>query len=157
MKVKFMDSEIYLMIDSYVDGELDRNDEDKLFEHLAVNPEARDYLRKLNLVNNQMHLSAVEFPSKLERNILNRISRKFTPRVHHIAGLTGYISAGISIILIIISLLLLTRISDYRDEIKSALNQVQKQNSMIEALYYSYPAAEVHAQFSNEIIVKSNI
>ncbi len=152
-----MDEKIFIMIDSYIDGELNRNDEDILFEQLAVNPDARDYLRKVNLVNNQTRLSVAEFPSSLERNILEGIGGRSQPRVSTSARLTGLISAGISVILLIVSLLLLGQVSDYRNEINSAVTRMQKQNVMIEALYNSYPAAEVHAQYSNEIIVKPNI
>ncbi len=152
-----MDDKIFIMIDSYIDGELNRNDEDILFEQLAVNPDARDYLRKVNLVNNQTRQSVAEFPSFLERNILKGTSGRSAPPISTSARLTGFISAGISVILLILSLFLLGQVSDYREEINSALNQMQKQNIMIEALYNSYPAAEVRAQYSNEIIVKPNI
>lgn len=152
-----MDDKIFLMIDSYIDGELNRSDEDILFEQLAVNSDARDYLRKVNLVNNQTKLTVTEFPSELERNILSGITRKSVPGISGTARLTGYISAGISLILLIISLFLLEQVSDYRTEMNDAMNRMQKQNQMIEALYYSYPAAEVHARYSNEIIVKPKI
>ncbi len=152
-----MDEKIFIMIDSYIDGELNRSDEDILFEQLAVNPDARDYLRKVNLVNNQTRLSSVDFPLSLEQNILNKLDRISAPRVSLSARLGGYISAGISIILLVISLFLLGQVSDYRNEINSALNRMQKQNQMIQALYNSYPAAVVHAQYSNEIIIKPNI
>jgi len=106
-----MNSEIFLMIDSYVDGELDRNEEEILFEQLASNPEARNYLRKVNVLNNQLKLSAAEFPPHLERDITNSISRRTASPLSYKARFAGYISAGISTILLIISLFLLLRIS----------------------------------------------
>ncbi len=152
-----MNDRIFLMIDSYIDGELNRSDEDILFEQLAVDPDARDYLRKVNLINKQTRHSAVNLPSSLEQNILSSVNRKSARRISRGARITGYFSAGISIILLIISLFLLGQVSDYRNEFNSAMDQMKKQNQMIEALYNSYPAAEVHARYSNEIIVKPKI
>jgi hypothetical protein len=152
-----MDEKIFMMIDSYIDGELNRNDEDILFEQLALNPDVRDYLRKVNLVKNQTRLSSGGFPSSLERNILTSVRSRTTPRLSGGARLAGYISAGISIILLVISLFLLGQVSDYRNEIHSVLNRMETQNEMIQALYNSYPAAVVHAQYPNEIIIKPNI
>ena len=145
------------MIDSYLDGELNRSDEDILFEQLAVNPEAREYLRKVNLVSNQTRLSAAEFPSSLEQNILSSVNKRSVSPFTPAARLTGYFAAGISIILLIVTLFLLSQVSDYRTEIKTVLNRVEKQDQMIEALYNSFPAAEVRAEYSNEIIVKPKI
>ncbi len=152
-----MDENIFIMIDSYIDGELNRSDEDILFEQLAVNPDARDYLRKVNYVNSQSRMSSVEFAPSLERNILNHIDQRSVSRVTPAVKLTGYFAAGISVILLIVSLFLLGEVSDYRTEINTALNRMEEQNQMIEALYNSYPAAEVHARYSNEIIVKPKI
>lgn len=95
-----MDEKIFMMIDSYIDGELNRNDEDILFEQLALNRDVRDYLRKVNLVKNQTRLSSGGFPSSLERNILTSVRSRTTPRLSGGARLAGYISAGISIILL---------------------------------------------------------
>jgi anti-sigma factor RsiW len=152
-----MNDNTFKMIDSYLDGELNRSDEDILFEQLAVNPEAREYLRKVNFVGNQTRLSAAEFPSPLEQNILNSVNKRtaspFTPAVR----LTGYFAAGISVILLIVTLFLLGQVSEYRTEIKTVLNHMEKQDQVIEALYNSYPAAEVKAEYSNEIIVKPKI
>jgi len=152
-----MEEKIFIMIDSYIDGELNRSDEDLLFEQLALNPDARDYLRKVNLVNNQTRLTGAEFPASLERNILHGISSKPAFRVSRNTRLAGYFSAGISIILLLLSVFLLSQVTDYRAEINIALSRMQKQDQMIEALYNSYPPAEVHARYSNEIIVKPNI
>ena len=152
-----MNENTFKMIDSYLDGELNRGDEDILFEQLAVNPEAREYLRKVNLVSNQTRLSAAEFPSTLEQNILNSVNKRTASPFTPAARLTGYFAAGISIILLIVTLFLLGQVSDYRTEIRTVLNRVEKQDQMIEALYNSFPAAEVKAAYSNEIIVKPKI
>lgn len=152
-----MNERIFLMIDSYIDGELNRSDEDILFEQLAVNPDARDYLRKVNLINKQIRLSEVDLPSSLEQNILGSVNRKSAHGISRRTRVTGYLSAGISVILLIVSLFLLEQVSDYRTEIDTAIDRMEKQNQMIEALYNSYPAAEVQAHYSNEIVVKPKI
>ncbi len=152
-----MNSEIFLMIDSYIDGELSPQDEDILFEQLALESDARDYFRKVNLIKNGADSLADEFPSKLERDIIGSINRRSSGKFSNHAGITGYVAAGISVILLIISLLLLNQVSGYRNEINSVINQINKQNIIIEALYNSFPPTEVHPEYSDEIIIKPKI
>lgn len=152
-----MNDEIYLLIDSYIDGELNRKEEDILFEQLALNSDARDYFRRVNLIRNQTKSFTEEFPSSLEKIIVSKV-RRHTSFMHSYGSrITGYIVAGISVMLLIISLFLLSEISGYRDEINSAVSQMNKQNEIIEALYNSLPPTVIRATYSNEIIVKPNI
>lgn len=152
-----MNDEVYMMIDSYIDGELSRNDEDLLFEQLALNSDARDYFRKVNLIRNQTESLIKEFPALLEKKIIGGVRRNYLQRYSYSTRFTGIVAAGISVVLLIISLFLLNQLADYRNEIHSAVNQMRKQNTIIEALYNSFPPTEVHAQYSNEIIVKPKI
>lgn len=152
-----MNDEIFRMIDSYVDGELSRPDEDILFEQLALHSDARDYFRKVNIIKNQTESLTNEFPMLLEKKIIGSVQRNSLQRYPYGARIIGIAAAGISVILLVISLLLLSLVSDYRNEINSAVIQMKKQNIMIEALYNSFPPTEVHAQYSNEIIIKPKI
>lgn len=152
-----MNNEIFLMIDSYIDGELNQKDEEILFEQLALNSDARDYFRRVNLISNQTRLLTDEFPYKLEENITEKLYSAGSVRRSFSQRATGYAAAAVSVILLIISLLLLNEVSGYRQEINSAINQLNKQNTIIEALYNSLPATEVHAKYSNEIIIKPKI
>lgn len=154
-----MNNEIFLMIDSYIDGELNHSDEDILFEQLALNSDARDYFRRVNLIRNHTGALPDEFPSKLEENIIAKVYKpasgyaesSFNCRV------ARYAAGAISIILLIISLFLLNEVSGYREEINTALNRLNKQDAIIEALYNSLPTTEVQAKYSNEIIIKPKI
>ena len=152
-----MNDEIFLMIDSYIDGELSRNDEDILFEQLALNSDARDYFRKVNLIRNQTECLTKEFPVMLEKKIISGVQRNSLQRYSYSARFTGIVAAGISIFLLAITFFLLNQVADYRNEIRSAVNQMRKQSTIIEALYNSFPPTEVHAQYSNEIIIKPKI
>lgn len=152
-----MDNEIFLMIDSYIDGELNRKDEDMLFEQLAINSDARDYFRRVNLIRSQTKSLTDEFPAELEGNITRKVFASGSVRRSFSQRAAGYAAAAISFVLLLISLLLLNEVSGYRQEINSAVNQLNKQNTIIEALYNSLPAAEVQAKYSNEIIIKPKI
>ena len=153
-----MDENLLSRINAFADGELENREESSLFEQLAIDTEARNYFKKIGLLRNEIERSDEEFPSSLESVILNKQlsfpGKRFSIKNAHFAGvLTGLIS----IILLIISILLLSEVSSYRNEINSVLEQVKAQNKTIEALYNSLPPIDVKAAFSNEIIIKPKI
>ena len=152
-----MNEQVFYMIDSYLDGELNHEDEEALFGQLADNADARDYFRKVNIIRTQTEAINDEFPPLLEQRILERSHKKRFFKFSESIGYTGTIAAAVSVILLVISLFLLNEVSDYRNEINSALNQLNKQNLMIETLYNSLPATIVQAEYSNEIIIKPKI
>lgn len=149
---------MFSKINEFADGELDHQDEIFLFEQLAVDVDARNYFRKINLVRNELENSDKEFPSSLEKKILRKIQP--TPDKSYIfkyAGFAGALTAVILIVLLVISLFLLSEVSDYRHEINSVKDQLNTQNKTIEALYNSLPPVDVRAVYSNEIIIKPKI
>lgn len=153
-----MDDKLFLKLNEFADGELDHNDEVFLFEQLAVDSEARNYFRKINLIRNELGKSDEEFPSSLEKKILQHTQpvpeRSF---IYKYAGVAGALTGIILIILLVVSLFLLNEVSDYRHEINSVKDQINVQNRTIEALYNSLPPVDVKAVYSNEIIVKPKI
>jgi hypothetical protein len=149
-----MNQETFMMIDSYLDGELDSEEEEVLFEQLSLSRDSREYFGKVYLLKNHTKSLSNEFPRSLEKRILNN---KRETKLQHFSYSAGIAAAVISVILLIISALLLNRVMDYGNEIRTSILQIKKQNAMIEALYNSLPPTEVRAQYSNEIIIKPNI
>ncbi|HSD62625.1 MAG TPA: hypothetical protein VLB50_02470 [Ignavibacteriaceae bacterium] len=153
-----MDEKLFAKINEFADGELSHQDEIFLFEQLAVDAEARNFFRKINLVRSVLEGSEEEFPPSLEKKILRKA--EVTPERNFLfkyTGLAGLVTGIISIILLIISIFLLSEVSDYRKEINSVISQVKAQNKTIEALYNSLPPVDVKAVYSKEIIIKPKI
>ncbi len=153
-----MDDKLFSKLNEFADGELDHNDEVFLFEQLAVDSEARNYFRKINLVRQELERSDKEFPASLEKKVL-RITPSVPERsfIFRYAGVAGALTGVILIILLVISIFLLSEVSDYRHEINSVKDQINIQNKTIETLYNSLPPVDIKAVYSNEIIVKPKI
>lgn len=149
---------LFIKIGEYIDGELKQSEEESLFAELALDSEARNYLRKMSLLKQAGVDDEVEFPIHLEEKILTATTLKefSIVRGRPAFGFAKYVSIGISVVLIVISLFLFNSINEYRGEIKKIVNQVEEQKELIKVLYNSLPSTEVRATYSNEIIVKPN-
>ncbi|WP_290664606.1 hypothetical protein, partial [Ignavibacterium sp.] len=64
------------LINSYFDGDLEKNKEPILFSLLSDNQKARDYFKQLSVLRNEINNSQEEFPSELEERIFRTIQKK---------------------------------------------------------------------------------
>ncbi len=154
-----MDKEkVFIRIDEYIDGEIKQSEEESLFAELALDSEARKYLRSLTLLKQTGAGNSSEFPVNLEEKILMATTLKdfSVVRRNLPSKITRYISIGVSVILLIVSLFLYISVNQHRKEIITIVNKLEDQQELIKALYNTLPAAEVRATYSNEIIVKPN-
>lgn len=149
---------IFLKIDTYIDGELKQSDEESLFAELALDAEARKYLRGLTLLKQSSAGYDSEFPEQLEEKILSATTLKDYTVIRNSSSMNlyKYISIGVSLILLVASLLFYSSMNEYRNEVKNVVNHIEQQQELIKVLYNTLPAAEVRATYSNEIIVKPN-
>jgi hypothetical protein len=150
--------ELKNMIQLYFDGELEKNKEPLLFTSIAQNSEAREYFKSMNLLKYSVEDTEEEFPQELEERIFYSLKYKqINKRGFTNSPAVRIISYSIVAILIIVNIYLLGRISSYNEKMNNVETIVQKQNQVIELLYNSIPAAEVKAEWENEIIIKANL
>ena len=147
------------MINLYLDGELDKSKEVALFSLLASDQSARDYFRQLSLIRNTTENSAEEFPFELEERILRSVGSKTQNKVGIFSHLKIFsaISYAAALILLFISGYLFFKISNYQERVDNLSQQIIFQSRTMQMLYNSLPTTEVTAEFSNKVIVKSNL
>ena len=144
------------MIGEYYDGELEKGSEAYVFTHLAECAECREYFKSLSIISSAVQKE--EFPSGLEERIFGAINNKSqNKRSHFLKRIFVPVSYAVTILLIVLSVLLLNRITDYKDQIELVSRQVQAQNQTIELLFNSLPAAQVDAKIENPVIVKAKM
>ena len=68
-------SELQLMINQYLDGELEKSKEPLLFTHLSNDEESRDYFKELSSIKAALQDSVEDFPDYLEERILYSLEK----------------------------------------------------------------------------------
>lgn len=151
--------EIKNLIEKYFDRELEKNKEPVLFTMLSGNSEAREYFKKLNSLKNKIDETIEPFPELLEKRILYSISGNdnWKSKGSLKIKLRAALSYAAAVIFLIIGIFFYTEINNYKAKFEMVNEEVLKQRKMLELLYNSLPAAEIKADWENEIIIKSNL
>lgn len=151
--------QIKQMADLFLDDELEKEKESLLFTQLSLNEEAREYFKKLHALKTSVELDEKEFPIHLEENIFNSISKKEFKKERKpvIKKVFANIAYGFTIVLIVLTVFLLSKLNEYDNRVNQITKQIQFQNQTIELLYNSLPAAVISPGHQNEIIIKSNM
>jgi hypothetical protein len=151
--------ELENIINQYFDNELTKGEEVILFTQLSQNDEARDFFKEMNLLGTAAESIVEEYPESLDEKIFTKISSEkkvFVPSVNK-TKIFAAVSYGFTIALLALSLFFYNESIQYRDKLELTYHQVNQQNQMIQVLFNSLPQAEVRANFTNEIIIKSKI
>jgi hypothetical protein len=152
------DHKLIEMINSYLDGELERSSESFLFAQLSENDEAREYFKNLSNLKKAVKNSFEEFPEELDTRILKSINSKNSSEIKIFSRQRVFIGFSIAalIILIIFSSYLFFNISSYNKKVEKLSQKVISQSRTIEMLYNSLPGIEVEAILKNAIVIKPN-
>lgn len=152
------DNKLEEMINSYLDGELERSRESFLFTQLAGNDEAKEYFKHLSNIKSVVEGSFEEFSEELDARILKSINSENSSGIKIFSRQRVFIGISIaaSILLLIISSYLFFYISSYSEKVDELSRKVIIQSRTIEMLYNSLPAVEVEATLKNAIIIKPN-
>jgi hypothetical protein len=152
--------ELKNMIESYFDGELDKNSEPILFTLLSADPEGRQYFKHLHALQLAVIQSAEPFPALLEQNILDSIKTVRTKSYGYnklYSRASQFISISLAAVLFIICSFLFFELKDYKSKVQSISDQVNEQKETIDViLNNSYPAVVVSPDAKNEIIIRAN-
>lgn len=146
------------MINSYFDGELDREKEAVLFTYLSQDEECREYFKSMNLLRTAVDKTNEEFPEQLEERILyslqnnneNKFSFLFTNNLFAAA------SYAVAVILIILSVFFYSESNVYKSKLENTIQHINRQEQLLQLIMNSMPApVVVEANQYEEVIVSS--
>lgn len=136
-----------ILINQFLDGELEKKRERELFEVLAHDEECREYFKQVNLIKSVAHEDHVEFPGDLEERIMYSVGtlsekqKKTSFFGNRIFAFAAYAAA---IILIAVSVHLITITSIYKRDLEITRTQlIKKENSLDKFLYNMLPEVKV--------------
>ncbi|WP_304132350.1 hypothetical protein [Ignavibacterium album] len=146
------------LINSYFDGELEKNKEPILFSLLSDNQKARDYFKQLSVLRNEINNSQEEFPSELEERIFRTIQKKKSSSEYiRKFNFINTLSYAITFLLIILNIYLFIKTSTYQEKIESLSKEIRIQAKTIEMIYNSLPAVEIKSAIENSITIKPTL
>ncbi len=147
---------IKMLIDEYLDGEIDKAAEKELFDSLATNEDLRQYFRNILTLKNSLKLTAEQVPVSVDKNILNLVKPKTElKKVEHFNYKFAF-ALGFSACLLLISLYLFNKNMEINSEITQAVNRINEQDRKMEMIINSIPYAEIKPVYYKEIIIQSN-
>lgn len=152
-------NKIIELINLYFDGELDKGREAFLFTELSQSPEGREYFKQLSRIKTSIDESLEDFPEELDERILRSVSRTSENKFSFFTGqrLFASVSYAVAVLLIVLSGYLFMKVSTYQEKVDTLSQQMNFQTKTIQMLYNSLPVAEVTAEFSNKVIITSDL
>lgn len=153
-------SELQVMANQYLDGELDKGKETFLFTTLAEDEELRNYFKDLNAIKSAVQDTVEEFPDYLEERIFYSMDNKPEQNLFHgffNKNLFTILSYSVAIILIVVTVFFYSQASEYKNKYEVKVEQVSQQNKMINLLYNSLPVTEVTTVPDNQIVVRAKM
>ena len=151
--------EIEIMINEFIDGELEKGKEPLLFSTLSQNEKARDYFKNLSLIKGAAYDSALRYPDDLDVKIITSLGSQFEQRSSWKFNTRRYSFLGYAaaIILLFLSMFFFNQSANYQRDLEMVTHRVNEQQQMLQLLFNSLPAAEVNTQFENEIVIRAQL
>ena len=147
---------IKILINEYLDGEINKTDEKELFNSLADNEDLRQFFRNMVTLKKSIKLSEEQVSLSVDRHILNNIKPKSeVKKVDHFNYKFGF-ALGFSACLLIISIYLFNRNLEINSQITQAVNKINEQDKKMELILNSIPSAEIKPVYYKEVIIQSN-
>jgi predicted anti-sigma-YlaC factor YlaD len=145
------------MIQLYADGELEKNKESYIFDHLANCEECRLFFRALNAVSSS--LVKEEFPPVLEKQIFSSLIEKERKNENNFFKkiFVPVFSYSAILLFLIAGVFFYIKMNEYKSEMASVNQQIKYQSETIELLYNSLSPTIVHASYDHEIIIKAKM
>jgi len=145
-----------MLINEYLDGELDKSAEQILFNSLKENEDLRQYFKNMITLKKSVKLTEEQIPLSVEKHVLNFIKPKTENRnIEHFNYKFAF-ALGFSACLLIISIYLFNRNIEINTQITQAVNKINEQDKKMELILNSIPSAEIKPVYYKEIIIKSN-
>lgn len=151
-------NDIEFLLSKFIDGELDADEEQRLFSFLNSSNEARKTLNnfiKLNSETSRIFRSTFDFlpdVSKRATNTGNILSKR-----RSILPKFQILKYAAVFILTIISISLFIKMQGYTGRLEFISKQVKQQTELIEVLKNSIPPVRVTSQDGNKIVIRTNL
>ncbi len=148
-----------MLIQSFLDGELEKEKEGIIFTHLSQCQDCREFMKGINLLNSTAQAEIKEFPLSLDEKIMLAIEKRETKTQSNIFTfrMPAYISYALGIVIILLGLYLFDTTREYRSEMREAVNTMKEQNQQIQLIMNCLPEAEAKAKIQNAILVQAKM
>lgn len=129
-------NEFKLMVDMFLDGELDKSRESKLFERLSFDEDCRIYFRQVNNIKKAVAEETEEFPLELEERIMYSVGtiNEKKEKSFFSNKMFALMAYSFAVILLFVTLHFYTVSVRYQNEVKSAVEQVSQQKELLKVL-----------------------
>jgi hypothetical protein len=138
-------NEIISMVDLYFDGELEKGKEPIMFTSLALDKDAREHFKNMNLFKTSIVQTMDEYPVVLDEKILRSIGnihdRHTTAFINK--KVFSVITYSAIIILLVLTVFFYRRTEEYKVQFYDLTREVKNQNDRIELLMNTLPEVEV--------------
>ena len=155
-----LNEKIEIMINEFVDGELEKEKENYLFTELGQNDEAREYFKSLTSIKMISSNSTERFPSELDGRILNQLkesSSKFGFQ-NFIQGRFSFFAYSLLIIILSIGYFLFNQYNYQQTQLELANQRMVKQERLIQLIMTNQlPPITVEPKTENEIIIQATL
>jgi hypothetical protein len=133
------------MVDLYFDGELEKGKEPMMFTSLALDEEAREHFKNMNVLRSSMMQTMEEFPAALDEKILRSIGNIHDKHTTTFINrkVFSVITYSATIILLILTIFFYRKTEEYKVQFYDLTREVKNQNDKIELLINTLPEVEV--------------
>jgi hypothetical protein len=161
--IKMNCDEAGLLINLFIDKEIDEGKEKELFSHLAECNQCREEFRMLRSSQKTFHNSLIEYPERLDQRVIESLKKKDMKRKNSIftKRLPAYYLYAASISVIIILALFLFRTNDYNQQREMDMNNLNvmlareyEQGEYINFIMNQLPGIKIRAEVDNPGIVR---
>ncbi|KUO60252.1 hypothetical protein APF79_01155 [bacterium BRH_c32] len=151
-------NELEIMINEFIDGELDKSKEGFLFTQLSMDENLREYFKKCSYLKNEFQKLNEAFPPSLDSKILSSLtSIKQRKDVYSIQNKIPKYSAYLLVaMLLLLSIFFINESRINSIQLEKTVRQVENQEQMIKLLINSIPTAEIKSPKEGTIIITSN-
>ncbi|MFA7289108.1 MAG: hypothetical protein WC055_09530 [Melioribacteraceae bacterium] len=150
--------ELEIMINEFVDGELDKSKEGYLFTQLSKNDCLREYFKKCGIIKNEFQKSNEKFPFSFDAKILNSLREADIKTTPHYSQnyIQKYLVYLLVIVMVAISVYFIKESQINSKQLERTVMQVENQEKMIKLLINSIPSAEIKSTREESIIITAN-
>ena len=152
--------ENYLLINEYIDDELDREKENFLFSILASDNEAREYFKKMTRFKQLLSASGEEYPDSLDTKMeaINTKKPNAISAAVSFKNAATYIAYLVLLVVVFLGINLFDRVSSQSMQLEAAYEKIERQKDVIELITSNqiYPVT-IEADYNDEIIIEANL
>ena len=155
-----LNEKFVIMMNEFVDGELEKEKENFLFTELGQNDEAREYFKSLTSIKMMSANSVEKFPSELDGKILTNLKESSSKSLFQtlIPGRISFLAYSVLIIMLTIGYFLFNQISFQQTQLELANQRVIKQERLIQLIMSNQlPPVTVRPDSENEIVIQATM